>query len=269
MRYDSELAATAELKPGTVALDVSIEVEGIQWRRLMIKTHVVQPGEDIAEVIASYVTPYIQTGDIIFISEKCTAIAERRLVDINSVKPRFWARFLAARIKRTPFGRGLGMAPTMEVAFQQAGTLRMLLAAAAGFVGKLLGRSGDFYRIAGPRVKAIDGPTTWAQPPFNQYIILGPENPEHTAQRAAGLLAERLKARELAGNGAAMPARPGDSNGSRLPIGVAVVDVNDLGSEVLGASAGVNIELVAEALRDNPLGQGAYQTPLGILRKVN
>lgn len=34
------------------------------------------------------------------------------------------------------------------------------------------------------------------------------------------------------------------------------MDCNDLGSEVLGASEGVDVEFVRRALRDNPMGQG-------------
>ena len=47
---------------------------------------------------------------------------------------------------------------------------------------------------------------------------------------------------------------------------MAIVDCNDLGSEVLGASDGVDREFVREALRDNPMGQGAQRTPMGVLR---
>jgi len=267
LRHDAHLAETTELAPGSIALNAHIEARGIKWQRMMIKTHVVYPGENIAEVIRNYTAAYVQPGDTVFISEKCTAIAQGRIVDVDEVKPRFLARFLASQIKRTPFGHGLGLATTMEVAFRQVGTLRMLIAAAAGLIGKLLGRSGDFYRVAGPIVKSIDGPTTWAQPPFNQNIILGPENPGATAQEAAQLLSESLRLRQVATNGEAVST---DGQLRRDPlVGIAIVDVNDLGSEVLGVSAGVDAELVADALRDNPLGQGPYQTPLGILRPLH
>jgi len=51
-----------------------------------------------------------------------------------------------------------------------------------------------------------------------------------------------------------------------LGVGVAIVDCNDLGSEVLGASEGVEREFVREALRDNPMGQRDQRTPMGLLR---
>jgi asparagine synthase (glutamine-hydrolysing) len=49
---------------------------------------------------------------------------------------------------------------------------------------------------------------------------------------------------------------------------VAVIDANDIGVNVLGVSSGVDATLVASLLRDNPLGQGAQQTPVALLRPV-
>jgi hypothetical protein len=54
-----------------------------------------------------------------------------------------------------------------------------------------------------------------------------------------------------------------------LGVGVAVIDANDLGVNVLGVSAGVDPALIESLLRDNPLGQGAQQTPVALLRPVD
>jgi hypothetical protein len=56
--------------------------------------------------------------------------------------------------------------------------------------------------------------------------------------------------------------------GARLGVGVAVIDANDIGVNVLGVSSGVDAGLVESLLRDNPLGQGAQQTPVALLRPV-
>jgi len=93
-------------------------------------------------------------------------------------------------------------------------------------------------RIAGRRVAAIDGPNRYTVKPFGYYIILAPEKPDRVVEDLSRLLG----------------------------IGVAVVDCNDLGSEVLGASDGVDREFVREALRDNPMGQRDQRTPMGLLR---
>ena len=50
---------------------------------------------------------------------------------------------------------------------------------------------------------------------------------------------------------------------------VAIVDINDLGANILGFSEKEpTMEWLAKALGDNPLGQSSESTPMGILRKA-
>ena len=50
---------------------------------------------------------------------------------------------------------------------------------------------------------------------------------------------------------------------------VAIVDINDLGANILGFSEKQpSMDWLAKALGDNPLGQGGESTPMGILRKA-
>lgn len=50
---------------------------------------------------------------------------------------------------------------------------------------------------------------------------------------------------------------------------VAIVDINDLGANILGFSEKEpSMDWLAKALGDNPLGQGEECTPMGILRKA-
>jgi hypothetical protein len=51
-------------------------------------------------------------------------------------------------------------------------------------------------------------------------------------------------------------------------VGAAIIDASDLTATVLGRSSGVDRELVATLMRDNPLGQGHEQTPVAVLRLV-
>ncbi len=121
---------------------------------------------------------------------------------------------------------------------REVGASRILVAAVIGGLTRALGRGGDFYRIAGRRVAAIDGPNRYTVKPFGYYVILAPEKPDDVAKGLSRLLG----------------------------VGVAVVDCNDLGSEVLGASEGVDRKFVREALRDNPMGQRDQRTPMGVIR---
>ncbi|MDI3269148.1 MAG: coenzyme F420-0:L-glutamate ligase [Bacillota bacterium] len=243
---DPILAQSRATPLGGVVRDTVIRIGNKEWRRLTIKTHVILEGEDIAEVTALYLHPHLQEGDIVFLSEKAVAGSQGRSIPIADIRPRPLARFLASKVRKVSWGFGLGKPETMELAIREAGVPRILLAAAIHVLGRPFGRSGDFYRIAGRRVAAIDGPTAWTQPPYNTRVTLAPLHPDRVAETVA---------RRLRGKGFS-------------PIHVAVVDVNDLGSEILGASREAPRELIREALRDNPLGQGPYQTPLGILREA-
>jgi hypothetical protein len=52
-------------------------------------------------------------------------------------------------------------------------------------------------------------------------------------------------------------------------VDVFLVDINDLGGNVLGSTTNKKTELlVARILRDNPIGQGHESTPLGIIRRL-
>ena len=50
---------------------------------------------------------------------------------------------------------------------------------------------------------------------------------------------------------------------------VLIVDINDLGGNILGASdPSADRDLYARILKDNPLGQSHEGTPMGIIRRA-
>jgi hypothetical protein len=216
-------------------------VDGTSYARIPIRTRVVMPGDDLDAFILEYAKDAVQPGDLLFVTEKIVAITQGRSFKLDSIKPRKLALFLSKYVTRTPYGIGLGMPETMEMALRECGTPRILFAAAVSAVTKAFGRKGDFYRIAGDKARAIDGPTKGTIPPYNQAVVLGPERPREVAARLKSLLG--------------------------IDLDVAVVDINDLGGNILGSTLDKADEkrLVA-ILKDNPLGQGHESTPLGIVR---
>lgn len=219
-----------------------VKIKESYYLRIPIKTHVLTEADDMIRVVETYAAPLYQTGDVLFVSEKATAITQGRAIPVKTIKPRFLAKFLSRFVKKVSYGIGLGMPETMEMAFREVGTVRILLAAMVAAVGKLLGRRGDFYRIAGRKVAMIDGPTPYTLPPYNQYVVLAPAEPERIVARIE----------------------------EQLGISCAIVDVNDIGREVIALSphAVLSEGTIAEVLRDNPLGQGSQQTPMGLIRKL-
>ncbi len=216
-------------------------VAGRRWARYPVRTHVVQQGEDLLTLVQQYVAAHLQAGDIVAITEKVVAISQGRAFPVETIQPRPLARWLSRYVTRTPHGIGIGSPVTMELALREAGTARILLAATVAAITRPLGIRGLFYRIAGRAIAAIDGPTPYTLPPYNRYAVLAPKDPDRVAQNLA----------------------------DALQVAMAIVDANDLGVTVLGASRGVDRSLVRALFHDNPLGQGSQQTPLCILRPLD
>ena len=220
-----------------------IEVDGKRYERLPIKTHLITKNDDIIEVAEKYGAPVLsQPGDILFISEKIVACSQGRAIPLEDIHPRKLAVFLSDHVTKTPHGIGLGMPETMEMALQEVGTLRILFAAVVSVIGKkIFKKSGWFYNVAGYRARSIDGPCHNTIPPYNHYVVLGPLEPDKVARQ--------IKA--------------------RIGYDVCIIDANDIDVNILGASSdAIDKELFARILKDNPLGQDAQQTPMGIIRKV-
>lgn len=219
-----------------------IEYNGKKYIRIPVKTHVITKDDSIADVVKKYAQEIVKENDIVFISEKAVAITQGRAYPMSEIKPRPLAKLLSKYVTKTPSGIGLGIPETMEMALRECGVLRILLAAAVSFFGKLLGRKGDFYRVAGYKASSIDGPTPNTLPPYNKYVVLGPAEPDRVAKD----ISESIKAE------------------------VAIVDINDLGGNILGTSKStLDRKTLAGILRDNPLGQCSEQTPMGIIRSAD
>ncbi|URA10122.1 coenzyme F420-0:L-glutamate ligase [Thermospira aquatica] len=218
-----------------------VTVNGKVYKRIPVKTHVVMPGENLIEVVKKYTGGLLQAGDVLFITEKIVAVSQHRAYPVKEIKPRKLATFLSRFVTKTKHGIGLGIPETMEMALRECGVWRILLAAGVAAITKAFGRKGDFYRIAGYKASSIDGPTPNTIPPYNEYVVLGPDKPNKVAREVS----------------------------EALGVPVLIVDLNDLGGKILGVS-GKNLDrdLYYTILKDNPLGQSREQTPLGIIRLV-
>ena len=216
-------------------------VDGRVYARAPIHTRLFVSGDSLVAGVADALRGLeLAPGDVVGVSEKAVAICQGRSYPVAEVHARPLARTLSKFVGRTASGIGLGIPATMELAIREAGAARILAATAAAAVTKPFGVKGMFYRVAGPAVRAIDGPTHGTIPPYDGHAKMGPADPDGVA-------------RELAG---------------ALGVGVAIIDANDIGVNVLGVSSGVDAAAVESLLRDNPLGQGAQQTPVALLRPV-
>ena len=177
---------------------------------------------------------------LVAVSERMVAITQGRSHRMVDIRPGRLARFLVRFVTRPGYGIGLGTAETMQLAIDEVGAPRILLAAGVSAVIKPFGVHGLFYRVAGPQAAAIDGPTSYTIPPYNESATLGPKDPNGAARRLAAAIDQP----------------------------VAVIDANDAGCNVLGASPGVDRQLVKRLFADNPLGQAREQTPIAVVRRA-
>ena len=210
------------------------------FARYPVKTHVVMSGDSLPEIMETYLTEHLRQDDRIFISEKIVAISQGRAFPMNEIKPSRMAKFLTRFVYKSPYGIGLSIPETMELAIREVGRLKILFAAFCSAVTKPFGLRGVFYKICGPKARAVDGPCDYTLPPYNHYAKMAPDRPYEVAERLA----------------------------EQTGCPVVVIDANDLGVEVLGHSKGITIPLAKQIFADNPLAQTDEQTPLAIVRPV-
>lgn len=220
--------------------ELHASLAGVVYARHPVRTHLVTADDDAAEVVRRYTGGLGPDVRLVAVSERMVAITQGRSYPISEIRPGRLARLLERYVTRPGYGIGLGSAETMQLAIDEVGAPRILLAAAASAVTKPFGVHGVFYRVAGPQAKAIDGPTSYTIPPYNQAATLGPKDPDGSARAIA----------------------------AAVGAPVAVIDANDAGCAVLGASPGVDRQFVQRLFADNPLGQAREQTPICVVREV-
>ena len=216
-------------------------LDGTVYARHPVRTHLVTDADAATVVVGRYVLPLPEATVLVAVSERMVAITEGRSYPMTSIRPGRLARFLVRYVTRPGYGIGLGTAETMQLAIDEVGAPRILLAAAVSALTKPFGVHGLFYRIAGRQAAAIDGPTSYTIAPYNQAATLGPKHPDRAARAIS----------------------------ATIGAPVAVIDANDAGCNVLGLSPGLVRRFVERLFADNPLGQAGEQTPICVVRRVN
>ncbi|MDI3504409.1 MAG: hypothetical protein PWP64_1345 [Candidatus Cloacimonadota bacterium] len=217
------------------------ELYGHAFERIPIKTQILGSGDTMEDVIRKYALPLMKKGDILTISESPLAITQGRAIPVESIKISLLAKILSHFVAKVPYGIGLRAPSSMQCAIEETGVLRIILAAAIGAGSKIIGRKGDFYRVAGMQAALIDAASTSPVPPYFGTVIKGPAHP---AQEAAKL-----------------------SRAIGFPV--AIMDINDIGgSWMIGGAGGVNKHFIESIMKDNPQGQADELTPLCIVRRV-
>jgi len=226
-------------------LNKKLEIQTSQgrWLRFPVKTHFVQPNEKIEDIIEKYFLSDLKKNDIISLSQKIVSLVQNRVIYKKDLKVGFWAKFLSKFVTKTPYGFSVGNPLKMQVAINMAGLPRIFWAGILSIFGKIIGKRGVFYRVAGHQINELDGFYGEAFPQYKEMGILGPVDCDKFCNDVK----------------------------NKYGFSVIVPDVNDLGGNILGRSDDLKGQdkLMLEIFKDNPAGQGEQQTPIIILRKAN
>jgi hypothetical protein len=199
-----------------------------------VRTRLIAPGDDLAALVGSAVHGIARPGDVVAIAETGVAIAQRRFIAAESIRP---SRLALVLSRHAGALATVSQPESLQLVIDQVGARKVVWAVLAHVAGRLRGRRGVFYEVLGEAIAAIDG-YTGTLPPYERAIVLGPAEPDRVATELA----------------------------AALGVHVAIVDANDLRrAKTLGASPHLDRAAVEHALIGNPHGNGDEQTPIVVL----
>ncbi len=227
-----KLAPPLPSKPGTI--------------KIPVKTKIITEEDVAGKVISEAIKDIAKPGDIVTFASAVASITQGRIYQAETIIPSRLAKFLARFVtasSRNSFATTSPLANPLsfQVAIEIASTFRILFAAFCGAFGKLIGKKGWFYMVAGPEVAMIDDmPASMA--PYDYYVIPGPYDSD--------VLASQIKA--------------------ETGLETAIVDANDLGiAWVVGKTDGIDSAALEGWMADNPAGNEDDQTPVILVRRQN
>ena len=201
-----------------------------------VKTRILTPKDDIVDVIYKYTKNMVGPDDVVTVAESVVAITQGNLIRPDEMEITCLARLCCRFI---PDYGSLATPHGMQALMRKEGEWRVAFALVAGFLGKLVGQRGLFYKWGGRQAALIDD-VTGDMPPFDKCVVYGPEEPE----KVVAEIKNRLGC-----------------------FGAMIADVNDLKrSRIVGATPGMDAQFASNLLIDNPFGNASEKTPICILK---
>lgn len=204
-----------------------------------ISTRILTQKDDIIDTVEKYTRDKIGPNDVISVAESVVAITQGNFLRVDEIKI---SRAALNCCRFIPDYGSLATPHGMQALMNAEGTMRVMLALFVGFLGKLIGQRGLFYKYGGEQAALIDD-ATGTMPPFDKCVVYGPKNPQDVVNR----LKERLGC-----------------------FGAIIADVNDLKrSRIVAATEGMDAERAANLLIDNPFGNASQKRPICIIKNFN
>jgi phospho-N-acetylmuramoyl-pentapeptide-transferase len=170
-----------------------------------IRTRLVGPGDDLAGLVAHAVGGIARPDDVIVIAETAVAIAQRRFVVAEFVRP---SRLAYALARRAGALATINQPESLQIVIDMVGTRKVIVAGLAHVLGRLRGKRGVFYEMLGEAIAAIDG-YTGTLPPYERAIVLGPADPDGFCADLRARLRDRRRQRSAPSQSAWRLAGPG------------------------------------------------------------
>ncbi len=207
-----------------------------KYKAFAIKTDLLGCFDNPANTVIEYCKGIVEKNDILTIGESPLAIMQNRYISPQNLEYNLFSKALCYFFHPTS---SLATACGMQLLINRIGVTRITFALFVGFIFKLFGIKGMFYRLTGSESSLIDD-ISGTVTPYDKSIVLGPLNAD-------------LFCKEVS---------------NYLNIDVAVVDVNDLGGVKVLASSNKRVNKILKTnLISNPAGNGDEKTPIVLIRE--
>ena len=208
-----------------------------KYKSLAIKTDLLGSFDNPVNTVIENCKGIVEKNDILTIGESPLAIMQNRYISPQNLEYSFFAKALCYFFHPTS---SLATACGMQLLINKIGITRITFSLIVGFLFKLVGLKGIFYRLTGSESSLIDD-ISGTVTPYDKSIVMGPLN--------ADLFCNEVS--------------------KYLNIDVAVVDVNDLGGVKILASSNKTVnKILQKNLISNPAGNGDEKTPIVLIRKI-
>jgi len=207
-----------------------------KYHALAIKTDLLGCFDNPVTTVIEYCKEIAEKNDILTIGESPLAIMQNRYTSPQNLEYSLFSKALCYFFHPTS---SLATACGMQLLINNIGITRITFALIIGFLFKLVGIKGIFYRLTGSESSLIDD-ISGTVIPYDKSIVMGPLNAD-------------LFCKEVS---------------KYLNIDVAVVDVNDLGGVKILASSNKSVnKILKKNLISNPAGNGDEKTPIVLIRE--
>ena len=207
-----------------------------KYKAFTIKTDLLGCFDNTVNTVIEYSKGIVEKNDILTIGESPLAIMQNRYISPQNLKYSLFSKALCYFFHPTS---SLATACGMQLLINRIGVTRITFALFVGYLFKLVGIKGMFYRLTGSESSLIDD-ISGTVTPYDKSIVMGPLNAD-------------LFCKEVS---------------NYLNIDVAVVDVNDLGGVKVLASSNKKVnKILKKNLLSNPAGNGDEKTPIVLIRE--